>query len=84
MRAERLAYLGCLEGEFTGGDEEKGLNVGERSVDLVERGNDEGGGLGVSCDHCGEQKGSSPFRYRSLLARGYLFQSGPWGLLVPE
>lgn len=43
--AERLAYLGCLEGEFTGRDEDEGLDVGKANVHVVEGGDEEGGGL---------------------------------------
>jgi hypothetical protein len=41
VAAEGLADLSGLEGEFSGGDEEDGLDVVQRSVDSVEGGDDE-------------------------------------------
>lgn len=41
VATEGLADLSGLEGEFSGGDEEDGLDVVQRSVDAVESGDDE-------------------------------------------
>jgi hypothetical protein len=43
--SESFAYLGCLKGEFTGGDEEESLDLVDFDVYLFESGDDEGGCL---------------------------------------
>lgn len=46
--AEGFADLCCLEGEFSCGDEEHGLDLVLLEVDLLERGDHKGGGLACS------------------------------------
>ena len=67
MLAQVLAHLGCLERKLTRRDEEEGLNLGKGDVDLLEGGNNEGGGLActVLCTGknvaFGESKGDGLF-----------------------
>lgn len=52
--SERLAHLGSLEGEFTGRDEEEGLDFGNFRVDAFESRDDERGSLSGSVLRSGE------------------------------
>src|SRR5260370_18900118 len=45
MLAKVFANLGRLECKLARGDEEEGLNLGNGDIDLLEGGDDEGGGL---------------------------------------
>jgi hypothetical protein len=64
-----------LEGEFSGRDEDEGLDVGEADVDVVESRNEEGGGLSDQFQVISTSSIGSLYPFRSWIEREYLFQS---------